>query len=108
MKRLLVAIFIATITSTVYATDVKKQLSHEYNLTFQQFLREKIVKLPKNAVVDTFLKNGTVVRGTYRNFNNYDDTFWVLPLGKRWKAFSTDAYDISEILDVRIVILKNI
>jgi hypothetical protein len=37
----------------------------------------------------------------------FDDGVWIMPLGKHG-LFSDKAYDISEIQDVRLIILQNI
>ena len=106
MKRMLSLILVLSLSSA-YAADSYKDLSHQYDLTFQQFLRDKIVKLPKKATVEVFLKDGTSVKGTFEGFSKYDDGFWILPLGKRG-LFADDVYDISEIQDIRIIILRSI
>jgi len=106
-KKLFTLILCLGVLAPVYAAESYKDLSHEYNLVFQDFLRKKIVKLPKKATVEVFLKDGTSVKGTFEGFSKYDDGFWILPLGKRG-LFADDAYDISEIQDVRIIILRSI
>jgi hypothetical protein len=106
MKKLLIAITCLSVLAPVYAADSYKQLSHEYDLVFQDFLRNKLVKLPKKVTVEVFLKNRTSVVGTFTGFSKYDDSFWILPVGKRG-LFADEAYDISEIQDVRIVILRS-
>lgn len=93
--------------SPVYATESYQELSHQYDLVFQQFLREKIEKLPKNAVVEIFLKDKTNIKGTFKGFCKSDDSFWILPLDKH-SVFSQDAYAIQQIQDVRIIILRSI
>lgn len=106
MRKLLSFLLVASLITPVFA-DEYKDLSHEYNLVYQQFLREKILKLPKKVTVELQLKNGTVVKGVYENYVKYDDTFWILPDGKHG-LFADDAYDISEIVDVRLIILRNV
>lgn len=107
VNRIVISLLCLSLLSIAHAEESYKQLSHEYDLTFQQFLREKILKLPKHVVVEVYLKDSTVVRGTYEGYQKYDDSFWILPLGKSG-LFADDAYDISEIQDVRIIILRNI
>jgi hypothetical protein len=107
MKRILLLILGISLLSPVYTAESYKQLSHEYDLVFQDFLRKKIVKLPKNVVVKVFLKNRKNVVGKFEGFSKYDDSFWILPDGKHG-LFADQAYDISEIQDVKIIILRNI
>lgn len=91
----------------VYATESYQDLSREYNLVFQDFLRERIQKLPKLVVVEVLLKSGKRVNGTFESFCKYDDGIWIMPLGKHG-LFADEAYDISEIQDIRLIILQNI
>lgn len=107
MKKLLVVILCLSAVIPVRAADSYKELSHQYDLVFQQFLREKIEKLPKNVVVEIFLKDKTSVKGTFKGFCKSDDGVWILPLGKHG-LFAQDAYDIRQIQDVRIIILRSI
>lgn len=107
MKKLLIAIACLSVLAPVQAAESYKELSHQYDLVFQDFLRKKIVKLPKKATVEIALKNGTTVQGTFEGFSKYDDSFWILPLGKRG-LFADDAYDISELQDVKIIVLRSI
>lgn len=108
MKKILsLVIGLSLVGPVVQAAESYKQLSHEYDLVYQDFLRKKIVKLPKNVVVEVFLKGRKSVVGNFEGFSKYDDSFWILPDGKQG-LFADEAYDISEIQDVQIVILRNI
>jgi sRNA-binding regulator protein Hfq len=107
INKLAISVLCLSLFSPVFAADSYKELSHQYDLVFQQFLREKIEKLPKKVTVEIFLKNGTSVKGVFEGFCKYDDGVWILPDGKHG-LFADDAYDISEIQDVRIIILRSI
>jgi hypothetical protein len=106
MKKLLSLLLASCLLTPAFA-DEYSELSHQYNLVYQEFLREKILKLPKHAIVELSLNDETVVRGTYDGYSKYDDSFWILPLGKRG-LFVDDAYDIGEIQDVRVIVLRGI
>jgi len=93
--------------ASVRAEESYKQLSHEYNLDYQNWLRGKILKFPKKATVELELKNHNIVRGVFEGYSKYDDSFWILPLEKHG-LFADEAYDISEILDVKIIVLRSI
>lgn len=45
--------------------------------------------------------------GTFENFSKFDDSVWILPLGKSG-LFADDAYDISDIQGIRLIILRSI
>lgn len=107
IKKLLISSLCFSLLGSVYGAESYKELSHQYNVVFQQFLREKIVKLPKRATVEVFLKDGTSVKGTFENFSKYDDSIWIMPLGKRG-LFSDEAYDVRELQDVSIIVLRQI
>jgi len=106
MKTLLIAL-IALCISPVYAEKSAQQQSREYNLIFQQFLREKIERLPKGVTIEVILKGKKHITGTFEGFSQYDDTLWLLKTGK-FGLFSDDAYDISDIQGVRIIVLRSI
>lgn len=93
--------------SRAYGAEDYRQLSREYNLDYQAYLQKKILKLPKKATVELELKNRRVIRGTFQGFVKYDESFWIRPLGKRG-LFADEAYDISEILDVKLIIVRSI
>lgn len=107
MKKIFTLILCFGLLSPIYAAESYNDLSREYNLVFQEFLREKIEKLPKKVTIEIFLKGGTSVVGAFEGFSKYDDSVWIMPLGKHGLFFD-DAYDIRQIQDVRIVILRSI
>ena len=107
MKRLILLILCFGVIGPVYAEKSAQDLSREYNLIFQQFLREKIEQLPKGVTVEVILKDKTRVIGTFEGFTKFDDSVWILPKGK-FGLFSDDAYDISEIQGIRVMILRSI
>ena len=107
MKRLILLILCFGVIGPVYAEKSAQDLSREYNLIFQQFLREKIEQLPKGVTVEVILKDKTRVIGTFEGFSQYDDTFWLLKSGK-FGLFADDAYDISEVQGIRVIILRSI
>jgi len=106
-KRLLISSLCFSLLGSLYAEESYKQQSHEYNVVFQQLLRDKIVKIPKRSTVEVFLKDGTSVKGTFEKFSNYDDSIWIMPLGKRG-LFSDEAYDVRELQDISIIVLRQI
>jgi hypothetical protein len=106
MKTLIISL-IALCISPVFAEKSAQDQSREYNLIFQQFLREKIERLPKGVTIEVILKDKKRVTGTFEGFSQYDDTLWLLKTGK-FGLFSDDAYDISEIQGVRIVVLRSL
>lgn len=105
MKNLLVAILLLGTVIPVYAEKSAEQQSHEYNLIFQAFLVEKIQSLPKNVPVQIVLKNKKTVLGTFTNYLPFDESVWIIPL-KSHGFFNDDAYDISEIQDIRVLKLS--
>lgn len=111
MKKLLViAVSLLCFNTSGIALGAEKsaqELSHEYNLDYQNWLRVKILKFPKKATVQLELKNHRIVRGVYLAYQKYDDSFWIKPLGKHG-LFADDAYDISEILDVKLIVVRAI
>lgn len=107
MKKLLSFILVLGLSGSVMAAESYKDLSREYNQVFAEFLRQKVEKFPKNVTVELALKNGQVVRGTFEGFQKYDDGVWILPLGKRG-LFADEAYDIRELQDIKIIVLRQI
>lgn len=105
--KILVSILCLGLLTPVYAAESYQDLSREYNQVYREFLRKKIEKLPKRATIEIFLKNGTSVKGTFEGFSKYDDGVWIMPLGKRG-LFSDEAYDVRQIQDVSIIILRSI
>jgi len=82
-----------------------QDLLSEMNRDTATHLRAKILKLPKKSTVEVTLKSGKVIRGTLKNFVKYDDGFWIMPLDKSgW--FADEAYDLYELLDVRLIVLR--
>jgi hypothetical protein len=105
--KILVSILCLGLLTPVYAAESYQDLSREYNQVYREFLRNKIEKLPKKATIEIFLKDGTSVKGTFEGFSKYDDGVWIMPLGKRG-LFSDEAYDVRQIQDVSIIILRSI
>ncbi len=106
MNKVLLLLAFLSVVPVVHA-DYAQELSHQYNLDYQEFLRNKILKFPKHATVQLELKNHKIVRGTFQGYAKYDDGFWILPFGKHG-LFADEAYDISEILDVKLIVLRSI
>ena len=84
-----------------------EDLSREYNQVYQEFLRKKIEKFPKGAMVEVFLNDGTDMKGTFESFSKYDDEIWIMPLGKRG-FFADEVYCIRELQDISILVLRSI
>ena len=103
----LLLICLGLISPAAYAEESAKELVHQMNLDHQEWLRGKIKKLPKKATVEVALKNGKHVYGTFQNFVKYDDGVWILPIDKRG-LFADEAYDIGELLDIKVVVLRPI
>ena len=108
MRRIGIVLFLFGLLVPVYAEKSYKELSNEFNLVYREGLRTKIKKLPKQALVKVFLKDGTSIKGTFTGFSSYDDSVWVRSLNSRWSIFSNEAYDVRQIQDIRIIILRGI
>lgn len=105
--KILVSILCLGLLTPVYAAESYQDLSREYNQVYREFLRKKIEKFPKKATIAIFLKDGTSVKGTFEGFSKYDDGVWIMPLGKHG-LFADEAYDIRQIQDVSLIILRRI
>lgn len=104
MNKSLLLCLVLLCAVTVSATD----LSKEYNRTFETFLVEKIHKLPKGAMVEVFFKDGTSIVGTYLNYQEYDSSVWIRPVGSNWGWLSEDAYDTNQIEDIRVKVVSKV
>lgn len=107
MNKLGLLILCLSLSGTAVYAESARELVHEMNLDHQAWLRGKIQKLPKKATVEVALRNGKTVRGTFQNFVKYDDGVWILPMGKRG-FFADEAYDIGELLDIKVIVLRPI
>lgn len=107
MKKLLGCVLVLGLVGPVLAAESYQDLSREFNQVYAEQLRNKVLKLPKNATVEIALKNGKIVQGTFEGFQKYDDGVWILPLGKRG-LFADEAYDIRELQDIKLVVVRPI
>lgn len=103
--KLLVRILLVTIIACGYlfvkrafADQDVKVLSHQYNVIFSVFLRNKIHKIHKGSPIVLYLKDGSEVDGIYKGYSKYDDSIWV----KENEHQFQDGYGIMELLDVKI------
>jgi hypothetical protein len=96
------------LVSRTFGADDYRTLSHQYNLIFEEFLRIKIAKIPKNSPVRLDLKDGRILFGRFKGFHKYDDSIWIRPVDARWGFLSDDAYDVRELLDINVVVFENI
>jgi len=98
----------ATLSETHYAsTNDYKTLSKEYNQVFADQLRHKIKKLHKGDVVKVDLKNGTTLLGKFEKFAKYDDTVWIMPIGKTF-FFNDEAFYVIELSDINLIIVSKV
>ena len=71
--------------------------------TFEQ----KVERLHKGEIIKLTLKNGTVLKGTFEGYVPYDESLFILPLGK-FGLFADDAYDLRQIKDITILKFKKL
>lgn len=107
MKKIFFLVCILNALVPAYA-DLAGNLSRQFNQIFVDSIRTKVAGIPKNSSVVIFLKDGTSVTGIFRGYVKYDDGVWIRPLNSSWGFLSDDAYDVRQILDIRIVILRDI
>lgn len=104
MARMISLILLMVAVSPSYAASLQEQ-RHEGNVAYSNYIRSKVVELPRNIAVEVILKNGRTIKGTIQNYISYDDTLWVNPNGIH-NVFQTEAFDISEIYDIVVVVME--
>lgn len=87
-----------------FAADYKT-MSHEYDLAFQSFLREKIEIIKPGSVVRVSFKHSPDAWYRFVAYGKTDDSVWVEPLKNThhygiWKLLERKAFAIQELQDV--------
>lgn len=107
MKKIFFLTIIFGLLSPAYAADSYKEQLRQFKLIYIQLLEKKVEKIPVNSTVEVFLKDGTSVRGTFLGYYPYSDALWIMPLRKRY-VLDKLAFDIRQIQDVSIIVLRSI
>jgi hypothetical protein len=108
MKRLILSLIFLGMLIPVYAADSYKEQLRQFKLIYIELLEKKIEKIPTGTTIEVFLKNGTTINGILKEYCPYSDALWIQPLNRQWGIFSDKVYDIRQIQDVTIVIIRSI
>jgi hypothetical protein len=108
MKRIILLLVLLGSLSPLYAEEHYQDLMRDFKRVYIQMLETKIEKIPFNTTVEVFLKDGTTVRGVFKGYFPHSDALWIRPLGSRFGIFSEEAYDIRQIQDVSIIVLRGV
>jgi hypothetical protein len=107
VKKLIFSLLLFGLLSPVYAGDNYQDLMKDFKRVYVQLLEKKVAKIPKETTVEVFLKDGTSIKGYFKGYYSYDGNLWIRPLN-RWGLFSNEVYDIKQVQDVSIIILRSI
>lgn len=106
MKKLILSLIL--LSSPLCAAETYQNLMKDFRMVYIQMLEAKIEKIPINVTIEVFLKDGTSVQGIFKGYYPYSDKLWIHPLNSKWGIFSNRAYDIRQIQDVTVIILRSI
>src|SRR5271157_3003718 len=98
MNKMIIPLFLLSAALPVFAVTTK-DLSHEYNLVFADFLREKLNTIKQDSLVEVYTKDGEKVVGIFGGYVEYDDAVFVRPLNAHG-FFKETAYDVNQLEDV--------
>lgn len=108
MKHLTLAVLILSVFCPYAQADMLQNRAQGALLAFKEAreasLIRKLRSLPKGAIIKLYCARGKVIEGRWAGYKGYDRSVWIVALGDMLSS----AYDISEVMDARVVILRQV
>jgi hypothetical protein len=108
VKRLILLLLCLNLVIPVLAVESYHEQLRQYKLIYIVLLEKKLRKIPTGTTVEVFLKDSTSVKGTLVGYYPHSDALWIRPLNARWGFLSDEAYDIRQVVDVTIIVLRSV